>query len=267
MEMAKAKTTTKDTKKDAKKDEQLKVTQRLNDVESSTKLYLDRLRDEIRQGYREFEYQASSEEEPKMFRIYMPTPGNDNEITRFKSRRSTTLLKDTDYMTKDEVMQQLTVRGVWDEEKTIKEEKLQERLNACLRDMYLENSSKIKDYEAMRELELERATVQLDMALLSQSKDTFLDGTIETTLDRDVLRYKLILLVKDSEGERIWNSEESYDEYADKGLIKEAMEKAIFFWQGLDQSLFEYAPKSEEETPESEGQENSDNLQETPTGN
>jgi hypothetical protein len=206
-------------------------------VNSKTGLALEKLEQEIRLGYRVFNY------DNKVYHICLPSVKDDSMITNFKARRTSELLKDKNTILKDEIIKNLKERGVWDESKDKKEKELRDRISLVYRDLMIENS-KVEsiDNNRIEELMQERVAIELDLLLLAGSKNDLLQSSLESQLEVDVTKFKLTLCIKDENGNRIWNSFDELENYSDKGLINSIHNEAIYFWAGLDQSMFDVSP-------------------------
>lgn len=206
-------------------------------VNSKTGLALEKLEQEIRLGYRVFNY------DNKVYHICLPSVKDDSMITNFKAKRTSELLKDKNTILKDEIIKNLKERGVWDESKDKKEKELRDRISLIYRDLMIENS-KVEsiDNNRIEELMQERVAIELDLLLLAGSKNDLLQSSLESQLEVDVTKFKLTLCIKDENGNRIWNSFDELENYSDKGLINSIHNEAIYFWAGLDQSMFDVSP-------------------------
>lgn len=201
-----------------------------------TGLFLEKLELEIKNGYRLFTYK----DQP--YKIFMSTVHVDTMVNEFKTKIVSRLLKDKDIMMKDEIMKNLRERGVWDDSKQKQEKELRDRVSRCITDMMTEKSKDEPDRDFLLEKMKEKMSLEIDLELLSGNKDNLLQSTIENKVDEEVTKYKLTLLVKTNEDVRVWNSVEEFENYSDKAFVNSVTIEAIYFWAGLDQSMFGFAP-------------------------
>lgn len=206
---------------------------RTEKVLDSTGLFLEQLQQELKVGYRTFSW------EDKFYRICIPSIKDDSELLRFKGKRTNELLKDTSLMMKDEIIKNLTERGIWDLSKEKKDRELRDRIGECMKDYYLEKSKNSPNLDRLRELREERAAIELDLMILSAAKDEMCSTSLEKMLEIEMLKYKIVLCVKDENDNRVWNSVEEYDSCSDKAFANSVATEATYFWAGLNQSMFD----------------------------
>jgi hypothetical protein len=201
-----------------------------------TGLFLEKLELEIKNGYRLFTYK----EQP--FKILMSSVHIDTMVNEFKTKIVSKLLKDKDIMMKDEIMKNLRERGVWDDSKQKTEKELRDRISRCISDMMTEKSKDEPDKDFLLEKMKEKMSLEIDLEVLSGNKDNLLQSTIENKVDEEVTKYKLTLLVKTIDDVNVWKSVEEFENHPDKAFVNSVTVEAIYFWAGLDQSMFGLAP-------------------------
>lgn len=204
-------------------------------VSKTTGLSLERLETEIKTGYRIFMYNN------KEFHICFPSVKDDELLSRAKAKVTSDVLKDKDICLKEEISKMLTERGIWDETKERRERELRERYSKCLGDIYLERSKMEPNAERLTELHQEKMSLDIDIALLTETKSFFMSSTAESRVEELMLKHKLALCLKNADGTRIWNSIDEFEACTDKAFINTISTEAIYFWAGLDQSMFDLA--------------------------
>lgn len=218
-----------------KLDEKSELEERQKKVDNATNRVIEELEIQVKQGYKEFVYKD------QIFKIYLPKTKEDTELARYKSKLSAELLKNKDLMLKDEVINLLKERGIWDDAKEKKENELRERLTKNMADTFVEKNKEEPDQEILKELRQEKISVNLDLMLLSQTKDYFYASTVETQIEEQMTKMKLCLCIKNENDQRVWNSLDELENYNDKAFINLITMEAIYFWAGLDQALFDSA--------------------------
>jgi len=207
---------------------------------------LEKLRAEMQRGYREFEFEDLNGDQKKI-RIFLPSMKEDVLLSEYKSKLASSALKDENLMMREEVLSSLRKRGVWDAEKAGREKELEKQLSECINDIYIQKSRKDPDRGRLKDLAKERLNIQIDLASLREPKSSFEDITLENFIDREFLKYKMSLLVKDENGNPLWNDMEDYNNSNsyNKHLINTVLGEAYYFWAGIDPALFDIAPTLE----------------------
>lgn len=195
-------------------------------------LFLEKLELEIKNGYRLFTYKD------KRYKIFMPTVREDTIINEQKTQLVSKLLKNKDLMMKDEIIENLKSRGVWNDTKEREEIKLRESISSIMTEIMVERAKDEPDQETIREKQKDKLSIEIDMNLLTRSKDYLMQSTLESKIDEELLKYKVSLLVKNEDDSRVWNSVEEFEAYNDKLFINTVSIEGIYFWAGLDQSMF-----------------------------
>jgi hypothetical protein len=210
--------------------------ERQNSVEKVTNLYLERLEQEIKNGYRVFNFRD------KEYRLYLTRVKEDDMLSRFKSQLVSKLLEDTSIYMKDQLIRRLVDRGVWDDTKEKEETSLRERLGKVMADIMIERAKEKEDETLLRELLTERLAVELKLSTLTEAKNNVVSSSLENLLSDSMHKYKMCLCVKDDQDNPIWNSIEELDNDCNKLFVNNISEACLFFWAGLDPSLFSLAP-------------------------
>jgi hypothetical protein len=205
-------------------------------LSKTTGFNLEKLEKEIRSGFREVEYEG------KKYRICLPTIKEDDLLTSFKGRKQSEALKDKDSILKDEVIKNLKERGIWDDTKDRKERELRDQYSKCLADLFAERSKIDPDKDRLLELQKERLSIDIDLAILTETKQNWISSSAEARIEEQVTKYKSVLCIRDEDGNRIWQTIEDFDNSTDKGLVNTLTSEALYFWAGLDQSMFAFAP-------------------------
>lgn len=196
---------------------------------------LEKIEQEIRNGYRIFTFNE------KEYRIFLPSIKVDEKLSAEKSRIVARLLRDESLITKDEAILLMKKRGTWTDELQKQENLLRKRLGECIADIFLHRSVSTPNKEELEELTKERISIEMELRLLTANKDFFLNSTIESRIEEELLKLKLTLCIKDSENNYLFNTVEELENYPDKGFINAISTEAIYFWAGIDQSIFGYA--------------------------
>lgn len=214
--------------------------------ETPLSLRLEKLKNELRTGFREFEFEDLNEEKRRV-RFYLPTIKEETLISAHKTRITSTALKDDSFMMQEEVYSILRKRGVWDEEKERKQKQLEKKISECLNEIYLQKSRKKPDQTRLDELRREKISLDIDLALLKAPKATFEEVTLESYIEREVLKYKMCLLIRDENGAPLWRDLDEYNEsdLYNKHLVNTVLAEAYYFWAGVDPALFDAAPTLE----------------------
>ena len=205
------------------------------EIDKSTGALLERIETEIKTGYRITQYEGED------YRICLPSMKDDQELSIHKNRLAAKYLRDDSLMTQGEVLTMMEKRGTWDKSKAKEEDRLRKRLGDCLSDIYLERAKDEPDDARLDELHHERLSVELDISTVVKGKEFFLNSTMESKIEEEVLRMKLALCLRDAKGERVFKDLEDLENSDKKGLINTVSTEAIYFWAGLDQSMFGYA--------------------------
>lgn len=202
-------------------------------------LELERLQQEIKSGFKSLQY------ENKTYLIHVPKLREERMILDYKSGLTTKLLADDGKMTKDEVMNSLKKRGIWSDEKERRLQSLRDETSNIFKDIFIENSKSKPNEKNLDTLNKKRVDVELEIAILTDSLSKYLDATIESEMERDINRYKMVILITDEFNQPIWNSLEDLDNDPDRGRINFLISAGMYFWAGLDPALFEVAPRNE----------------------
>jgi len=210
------------------------LTKRETVLNKNLGLSLEKLEGEIRSGFRTTEYMD------KEYHICLPSIKDDEILSKYKSKIAAEVLKDKDVVLKDEVIKNLRERGIWDDSKDKKERELRDRYAKCLSDLYLEKARENPAPERIEELKRERISLDIDIALLTETKNYFVNTAAESRIEERVLMHKTVLCIKDAENKRLWNSVEELENCTEKALVNTLTSEAIYFWAGVDPSMFDF---------------------------
>lgn len=205
-------------------------------IDKVTNLYLERLEQEIKNGYRIFNFSD------KEYRIHLPRVKEDDLISRFKSKMASELLENKDIYMKDQLIRRLQERGVWDDSKEKEEKELREQLGKVMADIMIERAKEDEDVNFLRDLLQERIAIEVKLSNLVETKNNVVSVSLENLLNDSIHKYKMCLCIKDADGNQIWGSIDDLDNDNDKLLVNNLSEAALYFWAGLDPSLFSLAP-------------------------
>lgn len=214
-------------------------------------LDLERLEQEIKNGYKTIIH------EDIKYHIYLPKQKEEKLVLDFKAELVAKLFGKK-ILTKEQVMNELRERGVWNDQKEKQMRGLRDEISNVLRDIFMENSKKKPNKEMLQNLNKQRISLELDLAILTDSISYYMDSTLESEIDREIIKYKMYLLIKNENDEQIWNSFDDLEDDANRGRINFMASSAIYFWAGLDPALFDAAPRKELNL-ENLGAENSEN--------
>lgn len=198
------------------------------------KLDLDLLSKEIEQGYREVEYKDKS------YFIHFPTTNEETELSKFKSKTTSALLRDPDIMLSDEILESLRKRQVWDAEKGLKESELQKKLGESWGMLLTEQAKDNPNEDKVMELTKQRMLLQLDLDMLAGSKKELLNYSLESQVESKVNLYKVYLCTKDNEGNKVFNTFDDFSN-ADRVLQNTLLTEGLTFWSGMNRAMFELA--------------------------
>lgn len=210
--------------------------ERVEKADKVTNLYLEKLEQEIRNGYRIFSFRD------KEYKIYLPKIKEDDLINRFKSQTTSKLLENKDIYMKDQLVRRLYEREVWNDEKEKEEKSLREQLGKVMADIMIERAKEFEDKDALKEFLAERINIEVKLSALTETKNHMISSSLENILNEAIHKYKMCLCVRDSEDNLLWDSMEVLDNETDKILSTNISEAAMYFWAGLDPSLFSLAP-------------------------
>jgi hypothetical protein len=206
-------------------------------IEENSKSGLERLEQEIKSGYRIIEY------DDKKYRICFPSMKDDEVLSRYKSKIAMEVLKDKTIILRDEVIDNLKERGIWDDKKEKQESELREKYSDCLSQFFLEKNKKKPNKATITQLNVEKKILSEMINVLTKTKDYFVNLAAESRIDEMVLKQKMVLCIKsDDKNECVWKSLDEFENCNDKGLVNTIISDAIYFWAGLDQSMFDSAP-------------------------
>lgn len=215
----------------------------VKEIEAATGLDLDRWEHEIKSGFRRFSF-ANSDGDVEEFYIHLPTIGEEGKILAHKAKLAAEALDKPELRLSAQILKSLKDRGVWDDEKERQEQELREKLQKCLADIYLQNSRTEPDRSILEELQRERVTLELRLAVLMEPKTFWTDTTLEKWIERNLLSYQLVLLIRRPDGSSVWNSVEELENCT--GSLRKLRDaiggEAILFWSNLDPARFMVAP-------------------------
>lgn len=232
--------------KKAKEVKEIDGTETTTKRETPLSIRLDQLKKAIREGYRDVEFEDLNSEKRKV-RVYLPSMKEDTLISDYKAKVTSHALKDENLMMREEVLANLRKRGVWDEEKEKRLKNLEKQMSETLNDIYMQKSRPEPDKERLQELRREKLSTEIDLAILREPKQSFEESTLENYIEREILKYKMCLLIRNEDGSPIWASLEDYndsDNY-NKHLVNSILSEAYYFWAGIDPALFDAAPTFE----------------------
>lgn len=194
-----------------------------------------KLESEILNGYKVVDFSD------KKYRIYYPKIKEEQIISDFRTKISLELLNSKDSLLREQIVQNLISRGLWNDDKEKQEKTLRERLGKCLADIYTQKSRKKPDENLLKELVKEKILLEARIDELTSVKLYWTQNSAESKIEENVMKCKLVLCVKDENDVNVWNSIDELH-LADKGLVIYLMNQAMYFWMGLDPSRFELAP-------------------------
>ena len=236
--MAETKNSNTDEKLDKTSDEELAKQKEIEQLEITNRsgIRSQTIEQEMQRGYREVEIDNYGK-----VRIYMPTPGVESEITDFKARLIGVLLKQSEYITQDQVMNELRKRGVWND-------KIEKDLGLLETDiaeftkeiMLLQHADKI-DADQLFSLRDRRKSLMDKRRSICAGRDMLLQGTIESKIEEEVLKHQLMLCAKTVDDEQIWATMDDLSSEHNKKLVNTLVSKAAYFWQGWSEDLLQMA--------------------------
>lgn len=205
------------------------------EIENRTKIHLDRIEQEMRNGYREFEV------DDKKYRIYLPTPGIEDKITDFKAKVIGELLRQSKYITKSQVMKELRDRGVWDDALERKITDMEQDISDFTKQIMIIQHSDTVNGDALYSLRDRRMKMMNARDEIVRGRDFLLSGTIEAKVEEAVLKYQIVLCATHEDQTPIWNSIDDFYNETNKKLVNRVTTEAGYFWQGWSEDLLKFA--------------------------
>lgn len=196
---------------------------------------IEKVEQEMKTGYRIVEFDDVN------YRVYLPSIKDDELLVEYKNKVVSRCLKDSSLMLQAEVMKIMEERGIWDQSKEREETNLKERIRDVYKDIQNERVKDEPNEDRLDELKRERIAVDIRLRLLTKSKDFFMNSTVESTIENEMLKYKVVLCAKNEDGSRIFNSIEEFENHQNRAFVEYLSAAAMYFWAGIDQSLFDSA--------------------------
>lgn len=199
--------------------------------------YLDKATAELKSGYREIDISRNG----SIFsiRIENPSIGDELKINKEYTKKFNELVRDGTYFTKKEIENELKKRGVItaiDETKTIQ---LNKNIQKLIEDynLYLTSNSKPSD-KKMKEMRSQYFEMRDKLFEHNRVMNEHFANSIESICEQYQTFLKMVLCIKDSKGNPIWNSiEDFYNEKIDRLFISQCIQESQMFWSGIGREV------------------------------
>jgi len=207
---------------------------------NKTNILLNKLESEMKLGHRDV-YVT----EYGRFRIYLPDVKTDREISDIKIRLVSELLSHEDIITKEEIMDKLRARKLWDNKKEELEQTLTKDVIDLTKDIMYEQHQDEIDFVRLAELKNRKSELEKKRKELTETRDYFLSASLEMKVEIALFKHQMVLCMKqliknedNTESEiPVWNSIEELENDKRKYLVNRISSSAGYFWNGWSEDL------------------------------
>lgn len=209
---------------------------------NATGVLIDNLTLEMRRGYREIK---DFEDTIGIVRIYLPDASIDQELSDRKSELVAALLESDQIITREQVMDKLRSRKIWDDKKEELEKILTQDILEMMRDIMYEQHMEKIDIEKLKSLRKRRRDLEEQRTKLTTSRDYFTSACLESKVDTMLFKYQMTYCVKiiDKENEilPLWDDLEIFEHDERKYIVNRLSTLAGYFWNGWSEDLLQEA--------------------------
>lgn len=197
---------------------------------------------EMRSKYRTIVLDHFRGEEKVELHIHQLTSGDDSVATDAYTRVFNRLLRDPDFMMREQLSEVLEEKGVWGKKQEDKVEDVREDMHvielkiAKMRQVGKVSPKTIKQY---RDIWFEKRN---QLSKLLSKKSSFLSNSVEGRAEEEEIKAKLFLCVKLPNGNRIWDSIDELNNESDRVLVTRLVGECMLFWAGLTQEIIDELP-------------------------
>jgi len=196
----------------------------------------------VKQGYKPIRVKEFRGKDETELYIHNLNAGVEGLATDAYGRVFNRLIKEPDYMTKNQLEDVLKSKNIWGE----KEEKLIEQYKEEMREIEFQvakmrQKGKYNKDSMIRLRESWTKHRGLVNELLSK-KSSLLSNSVESRAEEEEVKVKLSHCVKYPDGTRVWNSIEELNQETDRLNLVKLLSEAIYFWSGLTQEIINDLP-------------------------
>lgn len=210
------------------------------EAQNSTGVLIDSLSMEMRRGYREIEL-----EQVGKIRIYLPDAAIDQQLSDIKAELITALLESDKIITKEQVLDKLRKRDLWDDKREEKEKVLTQDILDIMRDIMYEQHNEKIDVKNLKSLRKRRRDLEQKRTELTATRDYFVVASLESKVDTMLFKHQLVFCIKvpDEDGnvKPLWETIEDLEHDSRKYVVNRLSTLSGYFWNGWSEDLLHEA--------------------------
>lgn len=205
---------------------------------------LAKAEEELQKGYREIAFLKFGDKENVVINVYHPNISEQSKIAMNYSTIFNDLMKNSNLMTRKQMLELLELKGIWTEKDEQKVNDLRTVLTAAEIAILseLRNKKPRKEYIDKKQKEYDR--VRDEILALVTVRESYLAQTLESKAEESANLLKMVLCVKFQDGNSVWNNEEELKNARGLEVLRIASE-ASYFWNGLSQEVLSMLPGME----------------------
>jgi len=200
--------------------------------------------EELNKGYREIAFLKFGDKENVIVTVYHPNISEQSKIAMNYSTIFNDLMKNSNLMTRKQMLEMLETKGIWTEKDEQKVNDLRIVLTAAEIAILseLRNKKPRKEYIDKKQKEYDK--IRDEILSLVTVRESYLAQTLESKAEESANLLKMVLCIKFKDDGPVWNTEEELKTARGSEVLRIASE-ASYFWNGLSQEVLSMLPGME----------------------